>query len=1051
MLFDEAVFYIDNILLYSLHNNLRMIDSVHRRYVDCCGICLLSVPFWSIIDNGNLYLNHQHDKEEYYMNRTQKRILSVLTAAMTLSALPQLTLPAHAAKTKLLGDVNSDSVVSIADSVLLARYVAKWDGITLDKDTADIDRSSKIDTKDAMILSRYLAKWNGYEKYIYSIDTDPFRIETQPKPFAIDYGESAKLTVKAAGGEAPYTYQWSRNGVDIEGAVGDVYVPVNGGNYRCVMTDSDGTVIVSQTAQCAIHPIIKRQPIDGADSFHVEIDGGTDVRYHWEKEVLDEWVVQRDSQQSSYGATVIGKYRCVITDSDGYQVISEPVRWYGSGELEVSNIYLSNAADANYGLTIDFTHHKIEKMRYPVGYYTVGYYKSGIHSEFVRYTQEDYEAGVEIPRDVDRISYYDYNTPVCAPYAASALYGDYLDLYVDATGEGPLYFDWQIAPSFEQALAGSFTSIKKESGCLGLGTEHLRFAMKDNVDPVYCYGYIRCIVTDRNGISKTAEFGNPWGFDHEMFLTDTILSLGGNGPAGSSISNGKIGGLTNYAWYWYRDGAKELAIWGCKAPTFKELPEETVSGAELPLNPVAEIPSAPIKDTSYDDSKMGTRDAAGTCSYLKMNADGYFDPKFPEFTGGGESVYDYYPLNRSQDLELADNGIPVAGVGTRDYLSTTNALEIENTDGTYLPAVQMDLYLYNMHDPVCKEAHDKKNWFGPGGGVRYQSSTDDASAYMHGATHWWFEFSEPVYESWYLNNVRYLYAYADHPVTVKNPDSYQIVLDDIDLTQITDEDTDDIVDYLQTISQYKGKTAEQLAAMLPIELEQGDLSIYNYFMAEQHSDHYHKATIAQLVKKAGGNVYCALTYPDGTVKYTAGKPKSGYTVLLTGMGTYKDTGENTDGAISVLFGLDDFSLNDAKKALPYAIKTGMASDQALRSAKKLKTYGLEYAVIKDGAKYPPEEETPPEEGPSAPESPATYTVTLESCKELSTDAIKALQTVLGTVTGTQPGLKDTKALFENAPSVLLENATKEQAEQIKTAMEKVGTVVSYQENKESGS
>lgn len=38
-------------------------------------------------------------------------------------SLPQLSLPAQAAKTKLLGDVTADGAVSVADGVLLARYV----------------------------------------------------------------------------------------------------------------------------------------------------------------------------------------------------------------------------------------------------------------------------------------------------------------------------------------------------------------------------------------------------------------------------------------------------------------------------------------------------------------------------------------------------------------------------------------------------------------------------------------------------------------------------------------------------------------------------------------------------------------------------------------------------------------------------------------------------------------------------------------------------------------------------------------------------------------
>ncbi len=78
----------------------------------------------------------------------RKYLSAILSAVMMLSALPQLSLPAAAAKTKLLGDVNADGGVTVSDGVLLSRYVAKWDDITLDKDAADIDRSGEIDTAD---------------------------------------------------------------------------------------------------------------------------------------------------------------------------------------------------------------------------------------------------------------------------------------------------------------------------------------------------------------------------------------------------------------------------------------------------------------------------------------------------------------------------------------------------------------------------------------------------------------------------------------------------------------------------------------------------------------------------------------------------------------------------------------------------------------------------------------------------------------------------------------------------------------------------------------
>ena|GEM_PF-6363236 len=967
----------------------------------------------------------------------RKYLSAILSAVMMLSALPQLSLPAAAAKTKLLGDVNADGGVTVSDGVLLSRYVAKWDDITLDKDTADIDRSGEIDTADAIILSRFLAGWDGYDKYIYSIETDPFRIETQPESFVIDYGEDAKLSVTAAGGTEPYTYQWSMNGEDIDGAVGSVYIPSKGGNYRCTVTDSDGKVVNTQTAKCAIHPIIVTQPIDGADQFQVVTAGGTNLSYHWEKKVLDEWRVQRESYGPGYGATSVGQYRCVITDSDGYDLTSDVVRWYGSGELTVGNIYLDPDEDANYGLTIDFTHQKFEHFRYPRYYWidsdkhhvTAEEVISGKYPEGARFSFSGYSR------------YYDYNVPVCSPYAASGLYGDYLDLYVDATGEGPLFFDWQLSPTFEQALAGKgFVSIKKESGALGLGTEHLRFPMTENEDIVHCYGYVRCIVTDRNGNSKTAVFGNPWAFDHDTyFTTPNLLEYAGGGPH-QVIINGEIqkGGLFEDAFFWYRDGAQELALWGCKAPTFKEVPEETVSGAELPLNPLADVPTAPIVDTDFSGEIIGTRDAMWNCGYLKLDEDG--NPtgfaevftstdsyQFGEFSSNGvcgehPSEYKCCGNYDWRNLDDADKGIPSviiprSAIGSDKY-------EICRRDGTYLPAVALNLYQYNMHEPDCRKPHDKRIWFGDEFISKRVEEVGAYAAYNLGNSYWWLYFSEPIYAPWYTEKVRYLYAYGGHPVTVKNPESYMVIVDDIDLEQAESGDPDNIVTYLKKYDEYKTLSAEDLKAMLPLRFDWGDCNHWQNVSSDGWID--------SLFTKTGGHIYCVCEYSDGTKEYYHSTPLDiGCTVTLNGMGTY--TASASDGAdpIAQILDLDDFSLEDAKKALPYQLKTGMDSYSALRAAEKLKKLGLEVAVRCDCASP---QETEKDE----------WTVTLESYDtERALDTIKAYRDVMQAITGESIPLASAKATIQSAPCVLTEKATKEQAEQIKTALEGVGAAVTY--------
>ena len=63
----------------------------------------------------------------------------------------------------LKGDVNNDGTINVKDATLLRRYVAEWDGVTVDIDTADVNADGIINVKDATILRRYVAEWDGEE------------------------------------------------------------------------------------------------------------------------------------------------------------------------------------------------------------------------------------------------------------------------------------------------------------------------------------------------------------------------------------------------------------------------------------------------------------------------------------------------------------------------------------------------------------------------------------------------------------------------------------------------------------------------------------------------------------------------------------------------------------------------------------------------------------------------------------------------------------------------------------------------------------------------
>ncbi len=68
----------------------------------------------------------------------------------------------------MIGDVNLDNKVDATDRMILARYLAGWEGYEAkitNKKAADIDGDGDITAKDRMLLARYLAGWTGYDTY----------------------------------------------------------------------------------------------------------------------------------------------------------------------------------------------------------------------------------------------------------------------------------------------------------------------------------------------------------------------------------------------------------------------------------------------------------------------------------------------------------------------------------------------------------------------------------------------------------------------------------------------------------------------------------------------------------------------------------------------------------------------------------------------------------------------------------------------------------------------------------------------------------------------
>lgn len=57
----------------------------------------------------------------------------------------------------LYGDVNEDGGVDTLDRMILARYLAGWEGYTVHTKNSDVNKDGKVDDKDLTIMKKYLS------------------------------------------------------------------------------------------------------------------------------------------------------------------------------------------------------------------------------------------------------------------------------------------------------------------------------------------------------------------------------------------------------------------------------------------------------------------------------------------------------------------------------------------------------------------------------------------------------------------------------------------------------------------------------------------------------------------------------------------------------------------------------------------------------------------------------------------------------------------------------------------------------------------------------
>ena len=183
---------------------------------------------------------------------------------------------------------------------------------------------------------------------ILAVRTGP-SITTQPKDVTANVGATATFKVVAAGEGLTYQWQWRANASSAWAATtvsgnktATISVPAtaarNGYQYRCVVTDVNGSKVYSDAATLTVKagPAITSQPtgvtanVGATATFKIVATGeGLTYQWQWRKNASSTWATTTVSGNKTATISVPAtaarngyQYRCVVTDVNGSKVHS---------------------------------------------------------------------------------------------------------------------------------------------------------------------------------------------------------------------------------------------------------------------------------------------------------------------------------------------------------------------------------------------------------------------------------------------------------------------------------------------------------------------------------------------------------------------------------------------------------------------------------------------------------------------------------------------------------------------------------------------------------
>jgi glucose/arabinose dehydrogenase len=250
------------------------------------------------------------------------------TGTLTVTSLPVIT---SQPESITVGAGNSATFRVNATGTAPLAYQWRRNGVNINGATAASYTISYVATANAGNYSVVVS--NGYGSTTstvatLTVTTAPL-ITTQPQSVVAVQGATASFRVTATG-TSPLTYQWRRNGVNINGATAASYTvsavtTANAGNYSVVVSNEYGSA-TSNTATLTVTtvPVITAQPqsitvVQGTTaSFSVTATGTAPLAYQWRRNGVNIPGANSTSYTISSVTTAnAGNYSVVVSNEYG--------------------------------------------------------------------------------------------------------------------------------------------------------------------------------------------------------------------------------------------------------------------------------------------------------------------------------------------------------------------------------------------------------------------------------------------------------------------------------------------------------------------------------------------------------------------------------------------------------------------------------------------------------------------------------------------------------------------------------------------------------------